>query len=164
MRKFGVGSGFLAALVLAATSAWGQQDDAADSPDPDLEPSEVVQIQLEALKHNDDPFPDAGIALVFNFASPSNRTQTGPLPRFADMIHNGFGEMLNYREAHLLPMAVRDGMALQPVELVGRDGAIHRYVFVLARQTEPPYRGCWMTDSVIGDPNGSPADEPDRSI
>ena len=150
--------------MVLATAAWAQDGDSGDAPDPELEPAEVVQIQLEALQHNDDPVPDAGIRTVFAFASPSNRSQTGPLRRFADMMHNGFSEMINHREAHLLPLAMRGGTALQPVELVGHDGTIYRYVFVLTRQSDPPYRGCWMTDTVVGDPAESSAPGKDLSI
>jgi len=164
MRKSGgFGSSVGLAFLLASSTALAQSD-VADTPDPELDPSEVVQIQLDALRHNDDPFPDAGIAELFTFTSPTNRTESGPLPRFADMVHTTFGEMLNHREAHLLPLAVKDGTALQPVELIGKDGSIYRYVFVLTRQADPPYRGCWMTDSVIGDPYGPQAPPRDQSI
>lgn len=39
-------------------------------PNPSLSPDQVVQIQLEALKHND--LTDSGIALVYRFASVGN--------------------------------------------------------------------------------------------
>ena len=57
-------------------------------PDPALAPEEVVAIQLEALKHNDDPTPNAGIAQTFALAHPDNKRVTGPLPRFEMMIRS----------------------------------------------------------------------------
>lgn len=123
------------------------------NPSPDLSPGEVVRIQLEALRHNDKPEPDAGIAVVFRFTSPGNRAQSGPLPRFSEMIRNGYPEMLNHREVHLPPPLIQDDEAIQPVEVVAKNGAAHRYLFILSRQTEPPYAGCWMTDSVLTDPD-----------
>lgn len=122
------------------------------SPSPELSPLEVVRIQLEALQHNDSPEPDAGIAVVFRFSSPVNRAQTGPLPRFSEMIRNGYPEMLNHREVRLPPPLIQDGEAIQPAEVISRNGAVHRYLFILGRQTEPPYAGCWMTESVVADP------------
>ena len=47
------------------------QGDPGPVPSPELSPRDVVRIQLSALKHNDTPEPDAGIATVFRFASPS---------------------------------------------------------------------------------------------
>ncbi|HSY80300.1 MAG TPA: hypothetical protein VK807_00975, partial [Gemmatimonadaceae bacterium] len=52
-------------------------------PTPSLSPNQVVEIVLTALQHNDNPQPDAGIATTFEFASPANRLETGPLQRFA---------------------------------------------------------------------------------
>lgn len=134
------------------------------NPSPGLSPSDVVRIQLDALQHNDTPEPDAGIAVVYRFSSPGNRAQTGPLPRFSEMIRSGYPEMLNHREAHLPPPLIQDGEAIQPVEVVGRDGAAYRYLFILSRQTEPPYTGCWMTDSVVADPEVAPLPAPEETI
>jgi hypothetical protein len=39
-------------------------------PHPDLSPEEVVRIQLTALKYNDIPQRNAGIAKAYEFASP----------------------------------------------------------------------------------------------
>jgi len=125
-------------------------------PHPELSPEDVVRIQLDALRDNDRPSPDSGVALVFRFASPGNRAQTGPLPRFAEMIHSGYAEMLNHREARLHQGLVQGDEAIQPVELLARDGSAHRYLFILSRQAEPPCAGCWMTDSVLADPERLP--------
>ncbi len=129
---------------------------APSGPNPGLPPDAVVRILLDALRDNDRPAPDAGIALAFRFASPGNRAQTGPLARFSEMMRNGYPEMLNHREARLLQVLVQDAEAIQPVELVAKDGTAHRYLFILSRQTEPPCAGCWMTDSVLGDPDRIP--------
>lgn len=127
------------------------------APSPELSPSEVVRIQLEALQHNDSPQPGAGIAMVFKFSSPGNRAQTGPLPRFSEMLRNGYPEMLNHREVRLPPPLIQEDEAIQPVEVVAKNGAAYRYLFILSRQTEPPYAGCWMTDSVLTDPEAAPS-------
>ena len=56
----------------------------AELPQPalNLEPAEIVRIVINALANNDDPYPDAGIETTYNFASPSNKANTGPLERF----------------------------------------------------------------------------------
>lgn len=138
-------AGFLA--LVAATVA--QAGALANHPHPDLSPREVVEIQLNALQQVDVPARDAGMATVFRFASPGNRSQTGPLPRFAQMLRDGYPEMLNHR-SHSLPAAVVQGdEALQPVELTTRGGRIVRYIFILRQQSEGLYKDCWMTDGVV---------------
>lgn len=143
---------FVAALAAPTISAQG--DPIQWGPHPELGPAEVVRLQLEALQHNDEPAPDSGIARAFRFASPGNRSEIGPLPRFAELIHEGYPELLDHREAHLLPIVQHGDEAVQAVELTSRDGSVYRYLFVLSRQTDPPYEDCWMTDSVLGDPQG----------
>ncbi len=119
-------------------------------PAPSLTPTEVVTIVLNALKHNDDPRPDAGIATVFEFASPANRIATGPLPRFAGMIKNpAYRVMLGYRSATRGRLELDGPHARQRVVIVGQDGSQVTYVFLLSKQPDGPYADCWMTDGVI---------------
>jgi hypothetical protein len=142
--------------LLAALVSAPAQSATPSNPSPELSPGDVVRIQLEALQHNDLPEPDAGIALAFRFSSPGNREQTGPLPRFSEMIRSAYAEMLNHREVRLPAPLIQGDEAIQPVEVVAKNGATFRYLFILSRQSEPPYAGCWMTDSVLTDPDQAP--------
>jgi hypothetical protein len=133
----------LLAIALAATAA-------APHPAPSLSPGEVVTIVLNALQHNDDPSPDAGIATTFEFASPANREETGPLHRFALMIKNpAYRVMLDFRTATRGRLEMDGSHARQRVVIVGRDGTQVTYVFLLSKQPDGPYANCWMTDGVI---------------
>lgn len=115
-------------------------------PDPKLSPRQVVELQLEALRHNDKR--DRGIAVAFRFASPTNRAQTGPLERFSSMIRaGGYALMLNYREAVFEEAQIEGRNALQTVMLVGSHQTV-RYVFHLGLQSKAPYDDCWMTEGV----------------
>ena len=141
-------------LVLSATgalaqgSAPGNADPLGETlvPDPALSPGDVVRIQLEALRHNDEQ--DRGIAVAFRFASPANRANTGPLSRFIAMIEEGpYALMLGFREAAYGPVETQTGRARQRVTLTGTRESV-TYWFYLSRQSEPPYADCWMTDAV----------------
>ena len=115
-------------------------------PAPELSPGEVVRIQLEALRHNDER--DRGIEVAFRFASPANRSNTGPLARFIRMIKAGpYALMLDFREALYGPVDVSEGRARQRVTLTGAHARVS-YWFHLTRQSEAPYADCWMTDAV----------------
>ena len=115
-------------------------------PEPALSPGDVVRIQLEALRHNDEQ--NRGIEVAFRFASPANRANTGPLPRFIAMIKEGpYALLLDFVEATYGPVETVAGRARQPVTLTGSRSSI-TYWFYLSRQTERPYVDCWMTDAV----------------
>ena len=115
-------------------------------PEPALSPGDVVRIQLEALRHNDEQ--NRGIGVAFRFASPANRTNTGPLPRFVAMIKEGpYALMLSFVDVSYGPVETVAGRARQPVTLTGPRSSI-TYWFYLSRQTERPYVDCWMTDAV----------------
>ena len=53
-------------------------------PSPEIDPIDVVEIQLFALQSNDEN--DFGIKQTWEFAHPRNKMATGPLPRFTNMI------------------------------------------------------------------------------
>lgn len=144
---------FLTVLVivgwnLGLSVAWATQPGA---PQPALTPQAAVRIQLDALRHNDRPARDAGIATVFAFASPQNREQTGPLQRFTTMIHAHYADMIGHRKATVLETQYQDDQAIQPVEVLAASGVTYRYLFIL-RRYELPQGQCWLTDGVIGKP------------
>ena len=122
----------------------------ATEPNPDLTPEQVVAVQLNALKNNDDPSPDHGIGIAFNFASPGNKASTGPLPRFIRMVKNPvYRPLLNHRSHTREAIEIFDDIARQRVTVVDTGGRRIVYVFVLSKQAEPPCEDCWMTDSVM---------------
>ena len=141
-------------LVLCVAPAYGAgsgpetEDPLSDDlgPRPELSPAEVIRIQLEALRNNDER--NRGIEVAFRFASPANRVSTGPLPRFVRMIEEGpYALMLEYREAIFGAVEVRAERARQRVTLTGARARIS-YWFHLSRQSDAPFVGCWMTDAV----------------
>lgn len=142
---------------------------ASGTPDPNLSPSDVVRVVVEALGHNDAPYPDAGIATTFNFASPENKKMTGPLERFTPIVKApAYRPLLEYFKVEYGQAALRGDHAQVLVLLTDEDGQQNNFVFILSRQTEGELKGCWMTDGVleigVGDPlpefpTTEPADE-----
>lgn len=117
---------------------------AQEAPAPELGPDEVVAAQLAGFAQGDDE----GIARAFAFASPGNRANTGPLPRFTRMIREAYPELIGHREAELAPLRKDESHAYQGVEIVGPDGRGHLYLFILSRYEDEDCDGCWMTDGV----------------
>jgi hypothetical protein len=163
--RFGTCAGFsgawliagLIACVLAVTPA-SRAEDGAEAlrltqevrPSAVLTPAQVVQIQLKALRLNDSL--NRGIELAFRFASPDNKLQTGPLPRFISMIQQRpYSLMLDYENVSYEPVEIVDNYARQRVTLIG-SGLIVAYEFYLSRQMTGDCAGCWLTDAVIAKP------------
>jgi hypothetical protein len=153
----GRGGGLVIACLLSMASASLAQD-AGNSlqlseklaPSAVLTPEQVVQIQLKALRLNDSS--NRGIEVAFRFASPDNKIQTGPLPRFISMIQQRpYSLMLAYDNVAFSPVEIVEDRARQRVTLIG-SGRVVAYEFYLSRQTEGACPGCWLTDAVIAKP------------
>ncbi len=125
----------------------GPAKDSGPVPNPSLTPAEVVQIQLDALRLNDKPGKDAGIATAFRFASPGNREATGPLENFNRIVRGpGYLPMIDHRIAGTGPIVVVGGVAVQRATVVAKDGRAIEYEFRLSKD---PASGCWFTDGVL---------------
>ena len=117
-------------------------------PGPDLTAREVVDIQLEALRDNDDPAPDAGIEQVWAFAHPDNRAMTGPLPRFKRMIKgSGYGVLINHTRAEIVALGEGSSRAVYRVRVVARDGGFYQFRWQL-RKASIDAGEAWMTTGV----------------
>eukprot|EP01120_Amphizonella_sp_Union-15-10_P002797 TRINITY_DN13087_c0_g1_i1.p1 TRINITY_DN13087_c0_g1~~TRINITY_DN13087_c0_g1_i1.p1 ORF type:complete len:133 (-),score=16.77 TRINITY_DN13087_c0_g1_i1:36-434(-) len=124
-----------------------QNPQANAEPNPSLRPEEVISIQLDSLQNNDIPTPDAGIAVCFRFASPSNKLATGPLSRFTQMIHNPlYSCMINFEKAKFEPLATA---GYKWKITIIKSGIQHVFAWHLSKQLAGPYKDCWMTDAVM---------------
>jgi hypothetical protein len=120
------------------------------TPRPEITPEQVVQFQVTALQHNDDPQTDAGIERVFRFASPSNKTATGPLEKFAQIVKSpAYSPMLNNVSSSIVGSDVEGDKAKIAVKVFGPTGRPVTYIFVLSKQSEGEFSNCWMTDAVM---------------
>lgn len=141
-------------LLVAVKPIYGGQAPAADAPDlprpsAELQPGEVVQIVIDALAKNDYPFPDAGIETTFNFASPANRVNTGPLERFAKLVKGPvFGRMVNHLDSTLSKVILEGDKALRLVQIVGANNETLYFAFRLGLQQEGEFAGMWLTEAV----------------
>lgn len=145
----------LAALLTTAclATAGGEAEAALrrlsrQEPAVKLDPGDVVRIQMEAMKYNDEE--NRGIEIVYRFASPANKRNTGPLPRFIRMLDGeAYRPLLNHAQAEYGEVELAGNLAAQRVSLTSSDGLIAVYIFVLSRQRSGDCDGCWMTDSVM---------------
>ncbi len=149
-RRACVSTGPAAAALVAALLAVGCAHEMRRFPDPEHGPATVVRLQVEALARHDEPQPGAGIAVAFRFASPANKSATGPLERFELIVRSpAYRPMLGHVAARYGPVFVRGDAAVQHVVITASDGSLLLYQFTLTRQLGGEFDGCWMTDSVV---------------
>jgi len=135
-------------LFILPFQLWASYDIENAYPEPKLKPNDVVRLQLLAMQQNDDS--DFGIEVTFRFASPANKTQTGPLKRFIGLVRNpSYRPLLNHTNATFLELTVEEDFAVQEVVITTSNGERIGYRFRLSIQKGPVYPGCWMTDSVV---------------
>ena len=118
-------------------------------PGVELAPEDVVSIVINALANNDLPYPDAGIVTTFAFASPGNKTNTGPLDRFTRMVKSPpYGVMVNHVARDFSEVVEVGNTAYQLVKLTGQNGSEVVFAFRLSKQLDGEFEGMWMTDAV----------------
>ena len=139
---------FLIAIALPLVAGVAQLADL--TPNPEISPEQVVQFQVNALQHNDDPQADSGIERAFRFASPSNKTAIGPLEKFARIVKSdAYSPMLNNVSSSIVGSETKGDRARVAVKISAATGRQVTYVFILSRQTEGEFSNCWMTDAVL---------------
>ena len=120
-------------------------------PEQGRSATEVVLLQLSALQQN-DPGKDDGIAKTFDFASTRNKAVTGPLPRFAQMIHAGYPMLLNSQNFTLL-----SALQLSPteytvrVEILGNLETGNEKNIIVWQLSDSGDGTGWRTDAVMPD-------------
>lgn len=138
---------FMAMLAILMTPKMALSEDATVTPNQDYTPQQVISIVVNSLQKN--TLANEGIATVFRFASPENKSATGPLSRFTQMLKRGFPDMLNHKGVRYDAIDIVGDMAVQAVWLQTQSGAEFGYAFQLRKQRGGMHDGMWMTDAVV---------------
>ena len=119
-------------------------------PNPSLKPIEVVSIQLNALKDNNNPYLNAGVVQTWEFAHPSNRKYTGPLESFIKMMYTPFYIlMLDHTDHNIITVSERDFIIYFFVEIIDKEGNKFGFTWTLEKVIEESeFKDCWMTVAV----------------
>ena len=119
-------------------------------PTPEINPEEVVKIQLSSLMNNNEPYLNAGIEQTWEFAHPSNRAFTGPIQRFTKMMYApSYAVMLNHKKHDILEVKIEKNISYFFIELTSNDGKIFGFKWTLEKvKEEGIFKDCWMTTAV----------------
>lgn len=119
-------------------------------PTPSLSPEAVIELQLDALRTNDDPYPDSGIETAFVFASPAVRRVVGPFDRFSKVVRSErYAPLVDFDRVGTTPIELSGDDARQEVTVVDDDGHETVYEFRVARQPAGKFADCWLTEAVV---------------
>ena len=119
-------------------------------PKSNIEPAEVIKIQLIGLQKNDFDYKDSGIEQTWNFAHPNNKKNTGPLPNFKMMIKgNSYQMLLNHLSHTITKIGSSDKWAQFEVIILDKEKIYHKFNWQVEKyMMEGPLKDCWLTTMV----------------
>ena len=120
------------------------------NPSSSIKPSEVVKIQLNGLKNNNQDFKDSGIEQTWNFAHPKNKKVTGPLDNFKRMIKgDSYQMMINHLSHTITQLGSSDKWAQFEVIILDKDKIYHKFNWQVEKYSlEGDLKDCWLTTMV----------------
>ena len=119
-------------------------------PNNNIEPFQVVKIQLKSLQKNDSPSVDNGIEQTWEFAHPSNKEITGPLDRFKSMLKGkSYKILLDHLDHEVIQEKLTNSVALFEVRVLGEDKSYYKFKWQVEKyRNEGPLKDCWLTTMV----------------
>ena len=146
LKKLQVVSNFLLVFLISFSISKAE----IIKPNSNIEPSEVVKIQLLGLQKNNDGFEDSGIEQTWNFAHPNNKKATGPLDKFKKMIKgNNYQMMINHISHTITEIRGSDNMVQFEVIILDNKKIYHKFNWQVEKYTDDgPLKDCWLTTMV----------------
>jgi hypothetical protein len=119
-------------------------------PNRNINPKEVVKIQLTGLQKNDFNFKDSGIEQTWNFAHPNNKKVTGPLPNFKRMIKGDtYQMMLDHLSHTITELGRNDNWAQFEVIILDKNKIYHKFNWQVEKYSlDGSLKDCWLTTMV----------------
>jgi len=119
-------------------------------PSSNINPKEVVKIQLTGLQKNDFKFKDSGIEQTWNFAHPNNKKITGPLGNFKRMLKgDSYQMMIDHLSHTITQLGSTDKWAQFEVIILDKSKIYHKFNWQVEKYTEDgELKDCWLTTMV----------------
>ena len=148
LKKLQIVSNFLLIFLISISISISKAE--IIKPNSNIEPSEVVKIQLLGLQKNNDGFEDSGIEQTWNFAHPNNKKATGPLDKFKRMIKgNNYQMMINHISHTVTEIRGSDNMVQFEVIILDNEKIYHKFNWQVEKYIEDgPLKDCWLTTMV----------------
>ena len=119
-------------------------------PSSNINPKEVVKIQLTGLQKNDFKFKDSGIEQTWNFAHPNNKKVTGPLGNFKRMLKgDSYQMMIDHLSHTITQLGSTDKWAQFEVIILDKSKIYHKFNWQVEKYTlDGVLKDCWLTTMV----------------
>jgi len=119
-------------------------------PNSNLKPFDVLMIQLNSLKNNNNPYKDAGIEQTWEFAHPNNKAVTGPLERFKQMIYSdSYKILISHENNKTIILKETSSKFIYKVYVLSKDKKKYYYIWQIEKvESEGKLKNCWMTTGV----------------
>ena len=119
-------------------------------PNASLKPFEVLMIQLNSLKNNNNPYKDAGIEQTWEFAHPVNKVSTGPLERFKQMIYSdSYKILISHENNETITLKKTNNKFVYKVYVLSKDKKKYYYIWQIEKVKQGgKLKDCWMTIGV----------------
>tara|TARA_E500000178_G_scaffold214470_1_gene211831 strand:- start:445 stop:900 length:456 start_codon:yes stop_codon:yes gene_type:complete len=116
-------------------------------PDKKFNSFDVVKIQLEALKNNDEK--DSGILQTWFFAHPDNRKVTGPYAKFRIMIYGQQYKYLINHASHKIKLLTNSpNTYIYRIEILTDEKKLFFYEWHVQKGSDNECKNCWFTSAV----------------
>ena len=119
-------------------------------PSVNIDPKQVVLIQLKALMKNDSPYKDRGIEQTWEFAHPNNQRMTGPLDRFKRMLKGAsYSMLIDHKENTVTEIYKSSTMVTYEVVVLDKDKQYFKFKWKVEKNNkEGNLLDCWLTTAV----------------
>ena len=119
-------------------------------PNTNLGPFEVLMIQLNSLKNNNNPYKDAGIEQTWEFAHPNNKKITGPLNKFKEMIYSrNYKILISHENSEITIIKKTKDISIFKVVILTKDKKKFYYIWQIDKVLlDGNFKNCWMTTNV----------------
>jgi len=119
-------------------------------PNSNLKPFDVLMIQLNSLKNNNEPYKDAGIEQTWEFAHPANKMATGPLKKFKQMIYSdSYKILISHENNKTITLKETENELVYKVYVLSEDKKKYYYIWKIEKvERDGKFKNCWMTTAV----------------
>ena len=119
-------------------------------PNSEIEPNQVVKIQLDGLMKNDEPNLNNGIKQTWEFAHPSNKKYTGPLSKFITLLKGqNYKMLINHLDNEIIEIFKTSNKYGFEVTILSNDKNYYKFQWIVEKYYEEgPLKDCWLTISV----------------
>lgn len=136
-----------------SSSFMGIDQDFIPFPHRDFTAPEVVQMCMDTLSRNNEPYANAGLECCFNFSTDRCRAaQGGSLEMFVRYASNPvFASMVDALDWQVLSTGpliqgtlTRGAMQTVLINVQPRKGEARRFLWTLQQERRPPRQDCWL--------------------